>query len=121
MLRDFAWVGLPVGGLSSQVLLDEHGLIVEIHAGDRMLTASAEDLRQLSVAIATFLQEGERLRGHLWPVIPGIGLLSPGLADQQAMWVMPGGGALCRLGEMFLEEPPHRDLTVWDMPSGATG
>jgi hypothetical protein len=106
VLRDFAAVGLPREPLTACIEVGEHdALTAHVEVAGRPLRVCAEQPQRLAVAVASFLQEGEFLRGNEWPNIPGLGLLRPLVLGERAVWALPDGVALCEIGALFEPEP----------------
>ncbi len=105
-VRDFSAVGLPADPLVARIELGEEGtLAAHLDVADRTLRVCAEQHKRLAVAVASFLQEGEFLRGNQWPTIPGLGLLRPMVQGDRAVWALPDGDILCDIGELFEPVP----------------
>nr|WP_201469747.1 hypothetical protein [Microbacterium hydrocarbonoxydans] len=106
VLRDFAAVGLPREPVTSGIEVGEHGaLTAHIDVAGRALRVCAEHPQRLAVAVASFLQEGELLRGNEWPSIPGLGVLRPLVQGKRAVWALSDGATLCAIGELFSPMP----------------
>ena len=105
-VRDFSAVGLPAAPLVARIELGEEGtLAAHLDVADRTLRVCAEQHQRLAVAVASFLQEGEFLRGNRWPTIPGLGLLRPMVQGDRAVWALPDGDVLCDIGDLFEPMP----------------
>lgn len=105
-LRDFAAGGLPKDPLTASIEVGEHGaLTAHVEVAGRVLRVCAEHPPRLAVAVASFLQEGELLRGNEWPRIPGLGVLRPLVQGDRAVWALSDGDALCEIGELFTPAP----------------
>lgn len=106
VLRDFAAGGLPKDPLTARIEVGEHGgLTAHVEVAGRRLRVCAENPQRLAAAVASFLQEGELLRGNEWPSIPGVGVLRPLVLGERAAWALPNGDALCEIGELFTPAP----------------
>ncbi|WP_314423927.1 hypothetical protein [uncultured Microbacterium sp.] len=106
VLGDFAAVGLPREPVTSWIEVGEHGsLTAHVDVGGRVLRVCAEQPQRLAAAVASFLQEGELLRGSEWPSIPGLGVLRPLVQGETAVWALSDGATLCEIGELFSPAP----------------
>jgi len=107
VVRDFEWVGLPTEPLSTRLHLSRRDkLTAYLRVGERVLKTSAERPNELAVAVSSFLQAGEALRGRPWPRVGPLGLLRPALKHGRAVWMMPNGQELCELGALFAPGTP---------------
>lgn len=105
-VRDFAVVGLPTDPLIARIEVGAQGtLAAHLDVAGRTLRVCAEQHHRLAVAVASFLQEGEFLRGNSWPSIPGLGLLRPMVQGDRAVWALPDGSVLCEIGDLFEPTP----------------
>lgn len=106
VLRDFAAGGLPREPVTSRIEVGDHGgLTAHVDVAGRVLRVCAEQPQRLAAAVASFLQEGELLRGNEWPSIPGIGVLRPLVQGEKAVWALSDGATLCEIGELFSPVP----------------
>ena len=106
VLSDFAAVGLPREPVTARIEVADHGgLTAHIDVAGRTLRVCAEQPQRLAAAVASFLQEGELLRGNEWPSVPGLGVLRPLVQGEKAVWAMSDGTTLCEIGELFSPVP----------------